>query len=136
MSQQLIRRALEKRLAAMTPSLSTAWENAQFTPVSGTPYQRVNLMPNTPDNSTQGGKMYFDRGIFQVTLCYPMGTGPNAAESKAQAVRDWFWRGLSLIEGAITVHITDTPRISPAMVDGDRFCIPVSVSYQAQINLT
>ena len=136
MSQVTIRKALEKRLAAMPAALSTAYENVTFTPATGTPYQRANLLPNTPDNAVQGGKMYFDRGIFQVTLCYPMGTGPNTAESKAQAVRDWFWRGLSLVEGAITVHITDTPRISPALVDGDRFCVPVSVSYQAQINLT
>jgi hypothetical protein len=136
MSQVAIRKALEKRLAAMPAALSTAYENVTFNPVAGTPYQRANLLPNTPDNAVQGGKMYFDRGIFQVTLCYPMGAGPNAAESKAQAVRDWFWRGTSLVEGSVTVHVTNTPRISPALIDGDRFCIPVSVSYQAQINLT
>ena len=136
MSQVLIRKALEKRLAAMTPALSTAFENATFQPAAGTPYQRVNLLPNTPDNAVQGAGMYFDRGLFQVTLCYPMGAGPNAAETRAQAVRDWFRRGTSLAEGPITVHITGTPRISPALMDGDRYCIPVSVLYQAQINLT
>lgn len=136
MSQVTIRKALEKRLAAMTPALSTAFENVTFTPTAGTPYQRANLLPNTPDNAVQGAAMYFDKGIFQVTLAYPMGSGPNAAETRAQAVRDWFRRGTSLVEGSVTVHVTNTPRISPALIDGDRFCIPVSVPYLAQINLT
>lgn len=133
MSQPLIRKALEKRLAAMTPAVSTAYENATFTPVTGTPYQRANLLPNTPDNSTQGAGMYFERGLFQVTLCYPQGTGPAAAEARAQLVREWFKRGTSLSEGGITVHVTDTPRIAPALIDGDRYCIAVSIAYQAQI---
>lgn len=134
MSQQLIRRALEKRLAAMTPSMSTAWENAQFTPVSGTPYQRVNLMPNTPDNSTQGDKLYFERGIFQVTLCFPIGTGPASAEARSDALRAHFKRGTTLVETPIQVIVIETPKASPSMVDGDRYCVPIAIPYQSQIS--
>lgn len=54
MSIQLIRKALEKRLGALAPALSTAYENSSFTPVNGTPYQRVNLLPATPADLVMG----------------------------------------------------------------------------------
>ena len=37
MSLPLIRSALEVALAAMSPNLDTAYQNADFTPVIGTP---------------------------------------------------------------------------------------------------
>lgn len=133
MSLSTIRKALEQRLAAMTPALSTAFENAVFTPVQGTAYQRVNLLAATPDNSIQGPGSYFERGIFQVTLCYPVGVGPAAADDRAQLVRAQFKRGTTMVQGAVSVLVIDTTRVSPAFVDGDRYCIPVSVPFQAQI---
>ena len=134
MSLILIRKALEKKLATLTPTIATAYENAPYTPVTGTPYQRINLMPNTPDNSTMGTAIYFERGLFQVMLCYPAGTGPNAAETRAQLIRAHFKRATSMTESSVTVLVTDTPRVSTAMIDGDRYCIPITVHWQAQIS--
>lgn len=133
MSIPLIRAALEKRLALLTPVLSTSYENVPFSSTGGVPYQRVNLMPATPDNSTMGGFMYREQGLFQVSLCYPLTTGPAAAEVRAQALRLHFRRGTSLTEGGLTVNIINTPRISPAIVEGDRFVIPVSVPWQCDV---
>jgi hypothetical protein len=133
MSQTLIRKALEKRLAAMSPALATAFENAAYTPVQGTPYQKANLLPATPDNIVHGAATWFERGIFQVTLCYPTGTGPAAADARAELVRAQFKRGTTMTEGAVNVLIVATPRIAPALVEGDRYCIPVSAAYQAQL---
>ncbi len=134
MSIPIIRKALEKKLAALIPAIATAFENAPFTPTAGTPYQRVNLLPNTPDNGTMGSAMYIEVGLFQVTLCYPMGVGPAAAETQAQAVRNHFKRSTSMTESSVTVLVTNTPRVSPAMIDGDRYCIPITVPWQAQVN--
>lgn len=133
MSLSTIRKALEQRLAAMSPALATAYENAVFTPVQGTAYQRVNLLPATPDNSIQGSGGYFERGIFQVTLCYPIGVGPATIEDRAQLVRAQFKRGTTMVQGAVAVLVIDTPSVSPAFIDGDRYCIPVSVPFQAQV---
>ena len=102
--------------------------------MNGTPYQRVSLLPANPDNSTQGPKTYLEIGIFQVMLCYPINAGSNAASTKAEAVRTHFNRGTSLVEAGLTVLVTQTPRVSPAMVEGDRYCIAVSVTYQTQIS--
>lgn len=133
MSLQIVRRAIEKRLATLSPNISTAFENAPFTPVAATPYQRLNLLPNTPDNSIQGAGSYFERGLFQITLAYPNGTGPAASEAQAQLIRAHFRRGTSMLESGVTVIVTDTPRVSPAMIDGDRYTTPISIPYQAQI---
>ena len=95
----------------------------------------MNLLPNTPDNSIQGSSTYFETGLFQVTLRYPIGTGPAAAEIQAQLTRNHFKRGTTMINSGVTVIVTDTPRVSPAMIDGDRFCIPVTVPFQAQITV-
>jgi len=134
MSQILIRKALENRLKAMSPALSTAFENQNFVPVNGTAYQRVNLLPAEPDNSIQGQGTYFERGLFQVTLCYPPNAGPNVAWARAELVKAHFKRGTSLTESGVTTIVMFTPRISPPLMEGDRYCIPISVPYQAQIS--
>ena len=134
MSQSLIRKALEKKLAALSPNIATAYENVSFTPVAGTPYQRITLMPNDPDNSQMGSASYIARGIFQVTLCYPTQTGPASAETQAQIVQAHFKRGTALAESGIFVVVTHTPKQHPAMIDLDRYCIPLSILYQAQIS--
>jgi hypothetical protein len=69
-----------------------------------------------------------------VTLCYPTGVGTAAAGTQAQLTRAHCKRGTSMTESGITVLITNTPKISPAIIDGDRYCIPVSIPFQAQIN--
>lgn len=134
MSIQTVRVALEKRIASLSPVISISYENATFTPVTGTPYLQVNLLPNTPDNSIMGQAVYFERGIFQVTLAYPLGAGTLAAGSRAQAIRTHFKRGTTLVESGVTVIVTSTPRISPAMIDADRYRVPISIEYQAQIS--
>ncbi len=135
MSIVIIRRALEKHLLALTPAIATATTNNAFTPTTGVPFQRIHLRPNTPDNAVQGARMFFERGIFQITLFWPTGGGAVAAESRAELLRNHFRRGTSLVESGVTVHVTNTPSIAPALVDEDRYSVPVSIYYQAQINL-
>jgi len=134
MSQVLIRKALEKRLNTMSPTLATAWENTKYAPVNGTPYQRVNLLPAEPENPTLGGNYHLEQGIFQVTLCYPIDAGPGIAEARAELLRARFPRALSLTESTLSLTITRTPQVMPAFVDGDRYCIPVRIRYHSHIN--
>lgn len=133
MSLAAIRTALEKRLALMTPAMPTAYENANFTPQPGVAYQRADLLPNTPDNSSQGAAHYIERGIFQITLSYPSGAGAGAAMARAQAVRNQFRRGTTLQQSGVTVLVYRTPSIAPALIDGDRYGVPISVYWQADI---
>jgi hypothetical protein len=133
MSIVKVRAALETQLAAMVPQLDTAWENAAFQSTAGVPYQRVNLMAAAPDNPTFGDAFYRELGYLQVTLCYPLQAGPAAAAARAELLRATFPRGMSMVKDGVTVTVQTTPEIVPAIVDGDRYCIPVRIRYFANI---
>lgn len=125
-----LRIALETRLAAITSPLATQWENSAYSPIGGTPYQQVNLLLATPDN-IETGRYYQQSGFMQISLRYPLNTGPGACMTRAQALRDWFYRGLSLAANGLTVTIDRTASILPAQIDGDRYTAIVRASFVA-----
>lgn len=133
MSIVSIRAALEQRLAAMSPALATAYENAPFTPVNGTPFQRVWLLPATPDNQ-EFGPNYQEIGIMQIDLNYPLTVGPSAAAARAQLIRTQFSRGTSVTSGGVTTTMDRTPEIGPGFPDKDRYVLPVRIRFFSNIN--
>lgn len=133
MSLLKIRPALEKALLAVTPTFSTAWEATEFTPVSGTPYQKVHLLLARPDNS-EYGISHREQGIFQVTLMYPLLTGTKAATTRAELLRTAFKRGTTFSYGGVKVIVDRTPEIVTGARDGDRWAIPVKISWHTQIS--
>lgn len=133
MSAAAIRAALESHLNGMTPALTTAWENLPLTPVSGVPFQRASLLPADPANPTVGAGHYRELGVFQVSLYYPINAGPIAATSRAELIRTRFKRSTTLTSAGITVTIDGTPTIASGFVDGDRWVVPVSIPYWANV---
>ncbi|MBO9602544.1 MAG: hypothetical protein J7496_08560 [Novosphingobium sp.] len=133
MSAALIRSALETALAAMSPAMATAYENAPFTPVNGTPYQRAYTLFADPDDAEMTGRVFWERGIFQVNLFYPLNVGTAAASARIEALRDTFPRGASFENGGVTVTIRLTPSIGNAQSEPDRFMIPIRIPFSAQI---
>ena len=125
--------ALETRLSLIANPISTQWENVVYTPVSGTPYQAVNLLFAKPLNEEKGTR-YIENGYMQITLRYPIGKGKGEALTKAQSIREWFYRGLPLAADGVTVIIDLTPEIGVAQIDGDRYSLPVKVSFRAYNN--
>jgi len=85
MSQISIRSALETQLNTLVPKVSTQFENVVFTPVTNVPYQSVHLLMNTPDDPVIFSPgMYREKGIFQLTLRYPLGNGTIAIMTQAE----------------------------------------------------
>lgn len=136
MSILKVKAALEVRLSALSPALPTVFDNNGYSPVAGVPYQRINLIPGKPDNSIQGASAYFERGTFQVMLCYPLGGGSSLALTRAELTRNHFKRGTTLPLAPIQVIVMETPTIAVGLIDGDRYCIPISIIYQAKIEVT
>lgn len=134
MSLDKVVQALETRLAAFSPSIATVYESTTYTPVTGTPYMKANTLPASPDNSEMGNANYFERGIFQITLFYPNNAGAGAARAKAVALREWFKRGTTLTASGVNVNIINDPAIAPGFNDGDRYVLPISVTFQAHIS--
>lgn len=133
MSLDKVRTALEIALHTMTPAMATAWENQDFSPTPGTPYQEAHLIPAFPDNSTMGDGHYRERGILQVSLKYPVNVGTATPMARAKLIRDTFFRGASFTSGGVTTRIGTTPVIGRGMVVNDRWVLPVSVSYFADV---
>lgn len=133
MSLALVRQALETRLGTMASPISTAWENMSFTPVVGTPYQQVFLLPAAPENPSLGSSHRREVGVFQVSLMYPQNAGPGAAQTRALAVQAHFPRGHVLTASTVNVLILRTPTIYPGRTDGDRWRIDIDVPYQAEV---
>lgn len=131
MSLVAIRNALENALKAVDPAMATGWENAEFTPPNiETPYQLVYLMPAEPDNR-EFGPIFQERGIFQVSLFYPLKAGTALAVGRAELLRSTFHRAASFVDSGVTVTITKTPEISQGSPDGDRWFIPVKCRFSA-----
>jgi hypothetical protein len=133
MSIVSIRAALQTKLNAMTPALATAWENAPYTPVEGTPYQAAYVMPASPENPTMGDGFFRMVGIFQINLFYPLQAGTATAEARAELIKSTFERGTSMTSGGVTVVANKTPEISQGRADGDRWMIPVKIRWYADI---
>ncbi len=143
MSITRIRDALNKRLAAMSPALATAWEGKPYTPTAGTPWQRVTLHPARPEWLGSGaGSTYRDVGFLQVDLFYPQATGDkgqgtDAVLARAELLLAQFWpaaaSGLWLTESGLTVRIKERPELGRVMeTDGWLMC-PVTIRYFAEI---
>ena len=129
MTIPLIRRALEKRLAMLRPAMPGAYDNASYKPVTGVAWLRATLMPATIENPTIELLTTIERGIFAVSLFYPKGDGPAAAETAAEAVRALFPAGLVLTESGCVTRVLRTPSIAAPVVETDWFSIPVSIRY-------
>lgn len=134
MSMVLIRAALEQHLAALVPDLPTAVENTKFTPpTNGGPYQEAHVLPADPI-TPMDTLSFIEQGIFQVTLCYPLGAGSRDAADRAEAVRSHFARGTPLTAGGISVTITSVPSVAKGDPENGYWKVPVTIRWQAQVS--
>jgi hypothetical protein len=115
----------------LDPPLAVAWPNVSFAkPVEG--YLRVNHMPNISQriaiNSTSAHRRM---GVLQLDIFKPKNEGPSYALAAADAVAEWFGTDLKLRSGAVTVRITKSPDVIPAMPDDTHWMVPVVVQYES-----
>lgn len=131
MTVATIRAALESRLNGMTPTLATAWENVPYSPTTGTPWQQVNLLVNTPVDHAINFDVGEQRGILQVVLYYPEGVGSATAAARAQAVATRFAPPQTLTSGGTKVEILSTAHIGTARAVDEWYAIPVSIPWRS-----
>lgn len=128
-----VRQALEIGLFAINPAIDTAYDNFPYTPTTGTPYQRVTLVPSMPDNTTFGDDHYQERGLMFVELHYPINNGSSTAATRAELIRATFKRGASFTNNGLTVRIEKTPEIGQGTVQGAFWVLPVRVRFFAEV---
>ena len=136
MSQPLIRSALETPLkvwaAAEVPPVLVSWENIEFKQPQGR-YVRAALLPlpTLSDDLGRLGRRY--EGIFQITLCEPLGAGPGAPEAIVLELIALYPPQNDLVASGVRVHILQPLSPAPALQERDRYVIPCSLRYRADV---
>lgn len=129
MSNASIRAALATQLNTL--GIPTAWENSNFKPTAGQVYLAEALLPNeTLSVGVSGASSDNFGGIYQVLVYAPAGSGKGAAVAAAEQVVGAFPKGASLTYSGITVRVLRASQ-NPALIDGERYVIPVSINYRA-----
>jgi|GEM_PF-734168 len=143
MSYDVIRTGMEARLIAISDSWPTAWANSGFDPkVSAidsdgrpVPYQEAFMLRNTTVAAAAGtAAPNRESGIFQVTVCIPLGWGQSIADDRADAIRAQFPRGFaSLLTPPDQFWIEQTPSVASGLRDEDWWRVPVSIGWVAYV---
>jgi hypothetical protein len=114
-----------------TLELPTHWENAKFIPPAGDIYLSETLLSGDtiPVGVSSAASDEFG-GVYQVLVYAPADANKGPARATADNVAAAFQRGDRLVYDGVTVTIQRTTQ-NPAFMSGDRFVIPVSVTYRA-----
>ena len=83
------KRAAERRLSTLSPSLPTAYEGISFVAPEGT-YLRTQFVVQRPDDPTIGSTYYRERILFQVFVCAASNVGTTGAYNVAESIRALF----------------------------------------------
>lgn len=130
-----IRAALTAHLNTITPLIATAYQGGNFTPTNNVPYQEVYLLPADNENYAISEKSYISRGVFQITLKYPLGVGTKDIEDRCQLYLDSFYFNRKLTNNGIDVYIDNTPKVISLGNSGDRLVYAFTVNYRACISM-
>ena len=129
MSVAKIRSALEARLLSISSGvIDTVWENVNYTPITGRPYQRC-FLKAYPENRSNFRYTKWN-GMFYVRLDYPQGIGSKTMQDRSQVIINSFKRdNTTLVKDDLKVFISETPEFNTEGNDGDRFCGLVTVKF-------
>ena len=130
MSQKEIKVALDKAIGLLSGDIQTEYENIAFTPTAGTPYQQLHFLPAPSTSIEISGEASIHRGIYQITLKYPVNKGVNPPLDKAESIIKAFPKSRVLVEND-TVVICESPTYRKLGVDGDRYIYAVSIEYKS-----
>jgi hypothetical protein len=126
------KRALERRLMALTPTIPTAFEGVTFDPPV-TMYQRVQLMVKNPVDPVFSAGYHRDEMQFQIFIVDAPNNGTAAALTRAELTRNWFKKGTTFEEGAFRIHILTTPKVGSTAQIGNRTIIPVMIDVVTEV---
>lgn len=134
MTTALIRSAFESVLAtwaaAQSPEIPVAWQNVHFTPPAGRFIESFILPADTESRDLAGQHREY-RGIFQVSVNMPAGSGAGAGEAIADSLAALYPTNAPLVVGSLRVFLLTPMSPAPPIVTDDRYVIPVSCSYRA-----
>ncbi|MDX0808921.1 hypothetical protein GOD80_27670 [Sinorhizobium medicae] len=129
----IIFKAVTDRLIAMPGVLPIAAPNVLF-PAAGQPlppeYLRLAFLPNQTRQITMANDPQQKRGLFQVSVVWPVGQGIIGALDIADQVINHF-KNRSLFASGVKITISSEPWAAGPLQEGERVQIPVTIPYIA-----
>jgi len=125
------KKALERRLTTLSPSLPTAYEGVSFTPPA-TMYQRVQFLIKNPEDVTIGDTYYREQIQMQVFVVDEPNKGTTSAITRAELIRNLFKKGTTLLEGDNRIHVLSTPKVAGVGGVGNRVIVPVLIDVKVE----
>ncbi len=107
--------------------LQKAFPNVNFS--GAKPYLSANILPAPV--STAGLNIDIYEGVFQVAVSFPHGAGELTILRVCKQIKDLFPRNTILTQDGLKIYLEKTGWISPAVISGDNYTIPVSIPYKA-----
>lgn len=133
MTQKRIRSLLESRLAtwAATKSLPVAYQGAKFSPPV-TRWLRATLLPANTDSQFIEGTDRVYRGVWQMSLFVPAGSGSGDAETLVAELETLYPNNLRLTVSAFVLQTLTPLSAGRAVEEPDWYSIPMSLQYEAR----
>lgn len=137
MSTKAIRVILESRLstwaAARVPALRISFENNAFTPAAGETYLRATLLPANTGSLDLKGDHRLYRGVFQIDVRRPIGSGAGPALDIAAELNTLFPVNGRYTSGTVTVQAITPPSAAQGAQADSEYVVPVSFQYRADV---
>jgi len=111
--------------------IPTVYENTSYTPVVGTAYAELRMLPNDKTAYTVSDVDETD-GIFRIILRYPANAGAMAAKIKAQDIAEYYTIGSQVEYDGQSAIITGFSR-QEGFPETGWYKIIVSIRYRAFI---
>lgn len=131
MNNGAIHKALARRLEQVSAVLAipVAWENTSFTPPTSGVYIEENFLPaETEDVFVQGTKP-IRRGVYQVTVVWPLAKGTQAAAALADKIAEEFPNNAIIDPVNPALFVNGFSDVFTGISDDRSYRVPVSIPY-------
>lgn len=125
-----IEAALEARIQSLANEPEIAWwGRGVYEPIKGRPYLTADISGQQSRSMALGAKApELWEGFLQIMVAHPRAEGAAVARQRADAVRDHFPRGLTLISNVAKVVVMERS-IQPLMQAVDWLNYPVLINW-------
>lgn len=131
MNNGAIHKALARKLENIAAELNAAvaWENTLFTPPDSGVYLEEDFLPAENEDFFVQGTAVVRRGIYQVTVVYPLGKGTQKAASLADNIAAAFPNNAVIDSNNPALFVNGFADVFSGISDDTAYRIPVSIPY-------
>lgn len=127
------KRACERALLALLPSIPIAFENVSFNAPTDKMYIRTQFAIRGLVDTVMSSKYYREQISFQCFIIGLPNVGTAQAIQVAEQIRTRFDKGTCFTEDGMRLMILNTPQISSSGVIENRLIIPVLIDVAAEV---